>query len=198
MDPKYTKRCTINQNKFLYWRKGRSKTITPEKEDLPKQRLDASNALEQDYFRSLTVKCGRENLRCILYTCLTVIAVQIKALPMLNKDSGLKIAMHFLIMGQTTHSNQRQRTNFFRAKPELSEYVPAESKEKVSINLIQRRIKRKFNPSAAPQVQGVWDKLVGGHKKALYALLRTDQLPMTLFGLLCVLLSGPWTQDPFF
>ena len=61
--------------------------------------------------------------------------------------------------------------NFFGAERELAECVAARNKEGIEEHLIQRGIRWKFNPPAAPHFKGVWERLVRSCKKAMYAVL---------------------------
>ena len=54
---------------------------------------------------------------------------------------------------------------------EFAEYVAAWNKEGIQEHLIQRGIRWKFNPPAAPHFGGVWKRLLRSCKKAMYAVL---------------------------
>ena len=62
-------------------------------------------------------------------------------------------------------------TNFVGAEREFAEYVAAWNKKGIEEHLIQRGIRWKFNPPAAPHFGGVWERLVRSCKKAMYAVL---------------------------
>ena len=51
-------------------------------------------------------------------------------------------------------------TNVIGAESEFAEYVAAWNKEGIKEHLIQRGIRRKFKPPAAPHFGGVWERLV--------------------------------------
>ena len=62
-------------------------------------------------------------------------------------------------------------TNFVGAEKKLAEYVAAWNKRQIEEHLIQRGIRWKFIPPAAPHFGGVWERLVWSCKKAMYAVL---------------------------
>ena len=62
-------------------------------------------------------------------------------------------------------------TQFVGAEREFAEYVTAWNKEGIEGHLIQRGIRWKYNPPAAPHFGEVRERLVRTCKKALYAVL---------------------------
>ena len=62
-------------------------------------------------------------------------------------------------------------TNFVGDEKELAEYIAAWNKEQIEEHLIQRGIRWKLNPLAAPHFGGVWERLVRSCKKAMYAVM---------------------------
>ena len=61
-------------------------------------------------------------------------------------------------------------TNFGGAERKFAEYFAAWNKEGIEERLIQRGIRWKFNPPAAPDFGGVWERLARSYKKAMYAV----------------------------
>ena len=145
--------------------------------DLLEERLDASTAFTNvgvDYFGPSIVKIGRRNEKrwCCLFTCLTIRAVHIEVVPKLDTDSCLNAIMRFVARrGKPSKIISDKGTNFVGAEKEFAEYVAACNKEGIEENLIQRGIRWKFNQPAAPHFGGVWERLVRGCKKAMYAVL---------------------------
>ena len=145
--------------------------------DLPEERLDASTAFTNvgvDYFGSFIVKIVRRNEKrwCCLFTCLTMRAVHIEVVPKLDTDSCLNAIMRFIARrGKPSTIISDNGTNFVGAEREFAEYVAAWNKEGIEEHLIQRGIRWKFNPPAAPHFGGVWERLVRSCKKAMYAVL---------------------------
>ena len=146
--------------------------------DLSEERLDASTACTDvgvDYFGPFTVKIGRrnENRWCFLFTCLTVRDVHLEVVPKLDTDSCINAIMRFIARrGKPSTIISYNETNFVGAEREFAEYVAAWNKEGIEERLIQQGIRWKFNPPAAPQFGGVWERLVRSCKKALYVVLR--------------------------
>ena len=173
MDSRHTERLKINQNKCVNCRKCRAQTIAPVMADLPEERLDASTAFTNvgvDYFAPFIVKIGRRNEKrwCCLFTCLTMRAVHIEVVPKLDTDSCLNAIMRFIARrGKPITIISDNGTNFVGAKREFAEYVAAGNKEGIEEHLIQRAMRWKFNPPAAPHFGGVWERLVRSCKKAM-------------------------------
>ena len=59
----------------------------------------------------------------------------------------------------------------FGVEREFAEYVASLNKEGIEEHLIQRGIRWKFNPPAAPHFGGVWERLARSCKKAMFAVL---------------------------
>ena len=126
-----------------------------------------------DYFGPFTVKIGRRNEkhRCCLFTCLTVRAVHIEIVPKLDTDCCLNAIMRFTARrGKPVKMISDNGTNFVGAEKEVAEYIAAWNKRQIEEQLIQQGIRWKFNPPAAPHI-GMWERLVGSCKKAMYAVL---------------------------
>ena len=98
-------------------------------------------------------------------------AVHIEVVSKLDTDSCLN-AMRFIARrGKISTIISDNGTNFVGAEREFTEYVAAWNKEGIEERLIQRGIRGKFNPPAAPHFGGVWERLVRNCKKAMYAVL---------------------------
>ena len=145
--------------------------------DLPEERLVASTVFLNvgvDYFGPFTVKIGRRNEKrwCCLFTCLTVRAVHIAIVPKLDTDCCLNAITRFIARrGKPVKIISDNGTNFVGAEKELAEYLAAWNKMRIEEHLIQKGIRWKFNPPAAPHFGGVWERLVRSCKKAMYAVL---------------------------
>ena len=165
-------------NKCVTCRKGRAQTIAPVMADLPEERFDASTAFTNvrvDYFGPFMLKSGRRNEKgwCCLFTYLTMRKLHIEKVPKLKTDSCLNAIMRFIARRGKSSSIIiiDNETNFVGAEREFSEYVVAWNKEGIEEHQIQRGIRWKFNPPAAPHFGGVWEQLVRSCKKAMYAVL---------------------------
>ena len=165
------------KNKCVTCRKGRAQTIAPVMANLTEERLEASTAFTNvgvDYFGPFIVKIGRRNEKrwCCLFSCLTMTAVHIEVVPMLDTDSCLNAIMRFIAQrGKPSTIISDNGTNFVGAEREFAEYVAAWNKEGIEEHLIQRGIRWKFNPPEAPHFGGVWERLVRSCKKATHAVL---------------------------
>ena len=100
--------------------------------------------------------------------------MHIEGVPKLDRDSCLNAIMRFIARrGKSRTIISDNGTNFVRAEPELAEYVAAWNKEGIKELRIQRGIRGKFKPTAAPHFGGVWERLVRSCKKAIHAVLET-------------------------
>ena len=150
------------KNKCVTCRKGRAQTIAPVLADLHDERLDASTVfikVRVDYFGPFIVKIAprNEKRRCCLFTCLTMRAVHIEVVHKLDTDSCLNAIMRFTARrGKPITIISDNGMNFVRAERQFAEYVAAWNKEGIEEHLIQRGIRWKFNPPAAPHFGGLW------------------------------------------
>ena len=173
--------------------------------DLPEERLDASTVFTNVGvdFGPFIVKIGRRNEKrfCCLFACLTMRAVHIEVVPKLDTDSCLNATMRFIARRDKPNTIISDNdANFVGAEREFAEYVAAWNKEGNAKHLIQRRIRWKFNPPAAPHFGGVWERLVRSCKKAMYAVLRNrsvtqDVLSTTICIVEQTLNARPLTQS---
>ena len=114
----------------------------------------------------------KEKRWCFLFTWLTLRAVHIEVVPNLDTDICLNAIMRFIARrGKPSTIISDNVTNFVGAEREFAEYVAAWNKEEIEKYLIQRGIRWKFNPRAAPQFERVGERLVRSCKKAMYAVL---------------------------
>ena len=165
------------KSKGITCRKSRAETIAPVMAELPTEGLDGSKFFANvglDYFGPFTVKIERRNEKrcCCLFTCLTVSAVHIKLVPTLDTDNCLNAIMRFIArrgkrvtmisdIGATL-LDQNARSKSMRSM---------EQKKRIEEYLVQKRVRWKFNPLAAPHFGGVWERQVKRCKKVIYALL---------------------------
>ena len=104
-------------------------------------------------------------------------AVHIEGVPQLDTDSCLNAMMRFIARrGKPNTINSDNLTNFVGVEREFAEYVAAWNKEGIEEHLVQRGIRWKFNPPAAPHFRGVWERLVRSCKKAMYAVRSCKQI----------------------
>ena len=78
-------------------------------------------------------------------------AVHIEVVPKLDTDSCLNAIMRFIAQrGKPNAMISDKRTNFVGAEKEFAGYIEAWNKEGIKEYLIQRGLRWKFNPPAAP------------------------------------------------
>ena len=192
------------KNKCVTCRKGSAQTGTPVMADLPDERLDTSTAFTNVgvyFFGSFNWTIGRRNEKrwCCLFTCLTMRVVHIEVVPKLDTDSCFNAVMRFIVRrGKPSTIISDNGTNFVGAEREFEEYVAMWNKEGIEEHLIQRGIRWKINPTAAPHSGVVWERIVRSCQKTMYALLGNRSVTEDVFSTTffqCVLLSRPWTQD---
>ena len=83
-------------------------------------------------------------------------AVHIEVVPKLDTDSCHNAIMRFIARrGKPNTIISDNGTNFVGAETKFAEYVAAGNKEGIEEHLIQRGIRWKFNPPAAPHFRGV-------------------------------------------
>ena len=99
-------------------------------------------------------------------------AVHIEVVSKLDTHSCLNAIMRLIArIGKPCTIISDNGTNFVGAEQEFAVYVAAWIKEGIEEHLIQRGIRWKFNPPAAPHFGGVWERLVRSCKKAMYTVL---------------------------
>ena len=104
-------------------------------------------------------------------------AVHIEVVPKLDTDSCLNAIMRFIARrGKPNTIISDNGTNFVGVEREFAEYVVAWNKEGIEQHLIQRGVRWKFNPPAAPHFGGIWERLVRSCKKAMYAVLENRSI----------------------
>ena len=90
----------------------------------------------------------------------------------LYTDSCLNAIMRLIARrGKPNTIISNNGTNYVGAERGFAEYVAAWNKEGIEEHLIQRGIRWKFNPPAAPHFGGVWERLLRSYKKTMYAVL---------------------------
>ena len=175
------------KKKCVTCRKGRAQTTAPVMVDLPEERLEASTNLTNvgvDYFGPFTVKIERRNEKrwCCLFTCLTMRTVHIEVVPKLDTDSCLNVIMRFIARRSKPSTVICDNgTSFVEAEREFAGHVAAWNKEGIEEHLVQRGIRWKFNPPAAPLFGGVLERLVRSYKKTMYAVLGNRSVTEDVF-----------------
>ena len=109
-------------------------------------------------------------------------AVHIEVVLNLDTDSCLNAIMRLIApRGKPNTIISDNGKNFVGDEQQVAEYVAAWNKEGIEEHLIQRGIRWKFNPTAAPHFGGVWERLVRSCKKAMYAVLANRSVTGDVF-----------------
>ena len=121
-----------------------------------------------------------------LFTCLLSRAVHLEMAFSLDTDSFLNAFFRMVNRrGIPKEVYSDNGTNFVAGERELREAVAQLDEQKIAVTAVDRRIKWRFNPPAAPHFGGVHEALVKTSKKAIYSVLRgadiNDEELMTAF-----------------
>lgn len=132
-----------------------------------------------DYFGPFDIKRGRSTVKRygVLFTCLTIRAVQIEIADSLNTDSCINALRRFISRrGQVSVMRSDNGTNFVGAERELREALRNLDHNKIGNTMLQRGIKWIFNSPAASHQGGVWERQIRTVRKILDALLKEQTI----------------------
>lgn len=156
------------------------KPIPPEMGFLPEERLESHvfpfSYVGIDFFGPMTVSIGRriEKRYGVLFTCLTLRAVHIELAATLNTSSTIMAIRRFISRrGQPVKMFSDNGTNFVGAERELRECIQSLDQSKISNELSAKGITWKFNPPAAANMGGCWERLVRSIKTSLKTVLKS-------------------------
>jgi transposase InsO family protein len=131
-----------------------------------------------------------------IFTCLTTRAIHLELAPALSTDAFILVLRAFIgRRGMPLEIYSDNGTNFSGAEAELRRVLQKVSKE---AQYEFAHINWKFNPPAAPHMEGAWERLVRSVKVALnYALPErnpSEDLPRCcLIDIECMINSRPLT-----
>lgn len=150
------------------------KPTVPEMGLLPPSRLESHvfpfSYVGLDFFGPMTVSIGRrvEKRYGVLFTCLSVRAVHIELAASLDTSSTIMAIRRFICRrGQPKEIWTDNGTNFVGAERELRECINSLDHDKISNDLILNGCSWKFNCPGAPNMAGVWERMVKSIKTAL-------------------------------
>lgn len=146
--------------------------------DLPKDRVTPAPPFTftgVDYFGSYIVKDGRKEVKRYgaLFTCLASRAVHIEISNSLDADSLIIQALRRFIARRGTVKMIRSDngTNFVGAEAELREAIKEMDHERIKDKLRKTEVEWVFNPPAASNFGGVWERQIRTTRKVLSGLL---------------------------
>ena len=143
-----------------------SDRLTPDKPPFP--------FVGVDYFGPFEVKQGRSrvNRYGCLFTCLTTRAVHIEMAHSLDTDSMANALRRFISIRRCPGQIRSDRgTNFTRADKEPKETIEEWNQQKIDHVCGQKGIQWIFNPSAASDMGGVWERMIRSVSHILRAIL---------------------------
>ena len=132
-----------------------------------------------DYFGPFKIKIFRRTVKkwVCLFTCLSVRAVHLKLVDILDTASYLDAVHRFIARrGQPKTFISDNGTNFVGAARELMECFVELQREEITIKFSELGLKMSFNPPAVPHFGGVWERLLRSCKKALLNVLGKQSL----------------------
>ncbi|XP_055914878.1 uncharacterized protein LOC129948078 [Eupeodes corollae] len=162
------------QNNCQECRNNRAMHVAPMMSDLPEARLKAFTRpftyVGVDYFGPILVAVGRhtEKRWGVLFTCLTVRAIQIEIAHSLSSDSCILAIKRFCAKrGRPKQVWSDNGTNFRGASQELKTAIEELCTEDISKNLEKEKIEWKFIPPTSPHMGGSWERLIRSVKQVL-------------------------------
>lgn len=173
-------------------RRRRARPCQPRMADLPEARFDTRRGFSSvgiDFFGPLLTTASRrdspQKRYCLLITCLTTRAVHLEVAQTLNTDSFLMALRRFMARrGRPEVVYSDNGTNLRAGERELRRLIHEWNQEVISDQLSQADIVWHFNPPAAADMGGVWERMVGTVKRALRTVLGklmvTDEVLQTV------------------
>ena len=132
-----------------------------------------------DYFGPFSIKLFRRTVKrwICLFTCLSVRAVYIEIVQLLDTQSCLNAVHRFIARrGKSKTIISDNGTNFVGAANELKAAFKELNHSEMQRNLAQNGKQWTFNPPAAPHFGGAWESLVKTSKRAIFNVLGKESL----------------------
>lgn len=160
-------------------RRQRGKLMEQKMADLPPERvtpdLPPFSNVGVDYFGPVEVRRGRSLVKRygVLFTCMASRAVHLEVAYSLDTDSCINALRRFVCRrGQVMHMRSDNGTNFIGAEKVLKEAIAGLDNTKIQRAFLQQGIKWSFNPPAASNHGGVWERVIGITRRILTSVLR--------------------------
>lgn len=127
-----------------------------------------------DYFGPYVVKNGRKEVKRYgaMFTCLASRAVHIEISNSLDTDSFIQALRRFIARGGNVKMIRSDNgTNFVGAEAELKEALKTMDHEHIKAKMRKAEVEWVFNPPAASNFGGVWERQIRTARKVLSGLL---------------------------
>ncbi len=186
-----------------------AQSVTPPMADLPKERLSFQSppftSTGVDYFGPFYVSVRRSTEKRFLFTCLTTPAVHFEIVPSMDTyRCVMGIERVIARRGAPVIIWSDNGTNFVGAEKELLQFVQWWDQVQICTSMVQKGIRWKFNPPAAPHHGGSCERLVRSSKWVFYAVVGsrrlTDEILSNMFRLVEQILNArplfPAGADP--
>ncbi|XP_064647483.1 uncharacterized protein LOC135500166 [Lineus longissimus] len=159
--------------------KRNAKPLTQQMADLPPDRVNQAKGpfcfTGVDYFGPFQVKRARSTVKrygC-LFTCLSTRAIHIEIAASLTTDSFINALVRFTSRrGHPELIRSDNGTNFVGAQKELKQAIKEWNQQKIEDFLHQKEIRWTFNPPAASNMGGVWERQIKTVRKVLNGVVK--------------------------
>lgn len=171
--------ATVRQviSKCVTCRRLRGKPPEQKMADLPRERVTPAPPFTftgVDYFGPYIIKNGRKEVKRwgALFTCLASRAVHIEIANSLDTDSFLQALRRFIARRGVVKSIRSDNgTNFVGAQSELRQAIEEMNQDQIRDKLRKQEIEWSFNPPAASNMGGIWERQIRTTRKVLAGLL---------------------------
>ena len=170
-------------NECFSCRKRQAPTAQQKMADLPEDRVTPSKPLftytSVDCFGPFEVRRGRTKVKRygVIFTCLALPAVHIEVASSLDTESFINALRKFIVRrDQPEEMRSDNRGNFVKGEKELREGVAEWNQSQIHNFLLQRNIRRTFNPPAGSHHGGPWERCIRTVRKVMKALTKEQVL----------------------
>ena len=132
-----------------------------------------------DYFGPFMVRRGRalERRYGCIFSCLQCRAIHLELAQSLTTDSFILALMRFVNRrGSPVEIVSDNGSNFVGAERELGEWLSKLDQERISTQLVEKRIAWRFNPPNASHRGGVWERMIRSVRKILNSVAGRQSL----------------------
>ena len=166
-------------NSCVTCRRMRGPTAEQKMADLPTCRLDDTEPpfsyTGVDYFGPFVIREGQKDVKRygVVFTCLVSRAVHLEIANTLETDSFLHALRRFIARrGNIKQIRSDNGTNFTGAENELKRALAEMDQSKLQCELRHVNIDWVFNPPAASNMGGAWERMIRSIRKVLTGLLQ--------------------------